>query len=243
MNMYDEQLEFSISQYADGTLPVEQVAALEARLAGDLAAREMLAGYRRVDSLLKVRAELPHVAWDEFSSRVSAVVAEEAELDRDRKLTLLIKSAPLPSIRWEKLADHLSRVIADAAEPLPIKLFPNRWARGFSAMAIAACLLLASALGIQSYLARQHRSTTPIVIGPKSAGPVIVATTPIEVRIGGPDMDVPQGVAIAEITIGAGAAGTPDDAPSFVEGIVAISPRSLIASNAPPVQDSAQMPY
>ena len=41
--MNREQLEFSISQYLDGTLPGEQRSLLEQRLEGDAEARELLA--------------------------------------------------------------------------------------------------------------------------------------------------------------------------------------------------------
>ena len=46
--MIREELEFRIAQYADGTLPASQRAALEAELAADGAARELLAQYRQL---------------------------------------------------------------------------------------------------------------------------------------------------------------------------------------------------
>jgi anti-sigma factor RsiW len=41
--MSTDQLEFSISQYLDGTLPADEQAALEERLATDAQARELFA--------------------------------------------------------------------------------------------------------------------------------------------------------------------------------------------------------
>src|SRR5438105_4199164 len=116
--MLDEELEFSISQYLDGSLSAEEIAALEARLEVDAAARELLEGHRRVNVLLKAQNGLP-------------------------------------AIRWDRLADHLSGVIADAAEPRTIKLFARPWVRGFAGLAMAACLLVASAVGIRKYFFSQ----------------------------------------------------------------------------------------
>jgi anti-sigma factor RsiW len=203
-----EQFEFAISQHADGTLPADQAASVEARLHEDAAARELLGQHRKLNDLLK-------------------------------------SPAALPAIRWEKLAEHLSHVVADAAEPPSIKLFPNRWVRGATRLAIAACVLLASSVGIHSYLA--HRGGTgvpvPIVIGPSQVDPTQVAMKPIVVQIGGAETQTLQGPAVATITIGAGPGAGADDSPAFAEGIITTSPRSLIASNAATAQDSTLMPY
>jgi len=51
------------------------------------------------------------------------------------------------------------------------------------------------------------------------------------------------GAAIAQIAIGAGSESTGGGSPSFAEGIVSRSPRSLIATGTPSVQDYSQMPY
>lgn len=278
--MNDEQLEFAISQYLDGSLPVAETAVLEARLNEDVAARELLEEYRKVDALLKAPAALPAVAWDKLSAHLSSAVNQaeqfefaisqladgtlpadqtaslEARLHEDaaarnllsqhRKLNDLLKSPDtLPAIRWGKLAEHLSNAVADVAEPPSIKLFSKSWVRGATRLAIAACVLLASALGIRSFLG--HHSGTnvsvPIVIGPSQVDPTQVAMKPIVVEIGGAETQSPQGPAVASITIGAGPGAGTDDSPAFAEGIIATSPRSLIASNAATAQDSTLMPY
>src|SRR5258706_13819467 len=79
--MLDEQLEFSISQYLDGTLSPDEAAALEARLKDDAAARELLEEYRNLNALLKSPAGLPAIAWDELAAHLSRSVreAEQAE--------------------------------------------------------------------------------------------------------------------------------------------------------------------
>jgi anti-sigma factor RsiW len=79
--MNPEQLEFAISQYLDGSLPAEEVAALEARLNEDAAARGLLAEYRRVDALLKgTPSAVPAIEWGRLAGRIGAAVQEADEL-------------------------------------------------------------------------------------------------------------------------------------------------------------------
>jgi anti-sigma-K factor RskA len=78
--MIDEQLEFAISQYADGTLPVRQHAALEARLTADPALMALLEEYRQLGNAMKVADPLPAIQWDRLTSHLSDCVAQtEAE--------------------------------------------------------------------------------------------------------------------------------------------------------------------
>ena len=72
-----EQLEFQISQYADGTLPATEVAALEELLKTDAEARAMLDTYRRLDLVLKNEWALPEMNWDRLATHISARVAQE----------------------------------------------------------------------------------------------------------------------------------------------------------------------
>src|SRR5688572_11519124 len=74
--MISEELEFRISQYADGTLAAEEVAALEALLASDEEARTLLASYRKLDATLKREMPLPAVNWDRLGEHLSDAVAE-----------------------------------------------------------------------------------------------------------------------------------------------------------------------
>jgi anti-sigma factor RsiW len=78
--MYRDDLEFQIAQYADGTLPADQRAALEAVLAADEGARAMLDAYRKLDAALADdRAARPvAVRWDRLAERISSSVAEHA---------------------------------------------------------------------------------------------------------------------------------------------------------------------
>jgi hypothetical protein len=87
--MTRDELEFSISQYLDGTLPGEDRAALEERFATDVEARRMLAEYRAVDGALKRDLPMPAVNWDRLAMHLSSVVAD-AEVDTGSAVTYRI---------------------------------------------------------------------------------------------------------------------------------------------------------
>lgn len=70
--MTKDDLEFQISQYTDGTLPPEQAAALEARLASDADARAMLLEHRRVNAILRDPRALPKINWDRLRESISS---------------------------------------------------------------------------------------------------------------------------------------------------------------------------
>jgi anti-sigma factor RsiW len=72
MKLSRDELEYAISQYLDGTLPLLERAALEERLAKDAEAREILAEYRALDAAVKSAMPLPNVAWDRLSAQICA---------------------------------------------------------------------------------------------------------------------------------------------------------------------------
>jgi anti-sigma-K factor RskA len=72
--MTRDELEFSLSQYHDGTLgPVER-ATVDEVLSTDADARAMLAEYARLDALLKRAPGAPELAWDKLQARISSAV-------------------------------------------------------------------------------------------------------------------------------------------------------------------------
>jgi anti-sigma factor RsiW len=77
--MNDEQLQFAISQYIDGTLPGQEKAELEQRLATDPRARELLAEYRRLETLVAGGVPAVDMDWSALASKISDAVAEEAD--------------------------------------------------------------------------------------------------------------------------------------------------------------------
>lgn len=76
--MASEELEFAISQYADGTLTEEQRLALESRLAEDPEAQAMLAEDRSLTDLLR-SAPLPEVRWDRLAESISSAIDQQEE--------------------------------------------------------------------------------------------------------------------------------------------------------------------
>src|SRR5688572_6734984 len=98
--MTRDELEFSISQYLDGTLVEREKVALERRLENDGEARALLAEYRRVDAALKgvsAAAPLPAVNWAGLSAEISAAVAGErtpAAPARSFRIADWIRTAP-----------------------------------------------------------------------------------------------------------------------------------------------------
>lgn len=76
--MASEELEFSISQYADGTLADEQRVALESRLADDPEAQALLAEDRSLTDLLR-SAPTPEVRWDRLAESISAGIDRAME--------------------------------------------------------------------------------------------------------------------------------------------------------------------
>jgi anti-sigma factor RsiW len=80
MKMTPDELEYSISQYLDGTLLPLERAALEDRLASDGDARALLEEYRRLDTALKHKLPaMPSIAWDRFAGQIQQAVATAEE--------------------------------------------------------------------------------------------------------------------------------------------------------------------
>jgi anti-sigma factor RsiW len=97
-----EQLEFAISQYLDGTLPAEERAALEQRLASDAPARALLDEYRRLDTIIKAHGEpIPNVKWDALAEHISAAVDEIAAVPAARQWRIR------PAVGWMAMAASL----------------------------------------------------------------------------------------------------------------------------------------
>ncbi len=101
--MIDEQLEFRISQYADGSLPAEEIAALEALLASDAEARAMLESYRKLEVAMKRELTLPAVNWDRLAGHFSdALTAAEAQERSTYKIH--VSTRTFVSRTWGRLA-------------------------------------------------------------------------------------------------------------------------------------------
>jgi anti-sigma factor RsiW len=93
--MISEQLEFQIAQYADGTLPAAEIAALDRELADNADARALLDEYRRLDATLKRELPVPAMNWDRLATHLCEAVAAE-----DRATTTIA----WPLRNWGKIA-------------------------------------------------------------------------------------------------------------------------------------------
>ena len=80
--MLDEQLEFAISQYADGTLPPSRRSAVEAQIAADPELAALLEEYRQIGTALQSTPKMPVINWDRLASHLSAAVADSDVLDQ-----------------------------------------------------------------------------------------------------------------------------------------------------------------
>jgi anti-sigma factor RsiW len=76
--MISEQIEFQISQYADGTLTTAECTAVDELLAADPHARKVLADYRRLNLQLTKMHAGPSVNWDRLSEHLSAGIDRAA---------------------------------------------------------------------------------------------------------------------------------------------------------------------
>jgi anti-sigma factor RsiW len=74
--MTRDELEFSISQYLDGTLGDAERDALDERLATDAEARAILGEYESLQRML-VAEPLPQMDWEALSNRISTAVSRE----------------------------------------------------------------------------------------------------------------------------------------------------------------------
>src|SRR4051812_11393277 len=112
--MSPEQLEFNLSQYLDGTLPPEHLAALEAALATDPRAGALRDEHERLTTLLRARP-LPEMDWDELARDFSAVVTgsvDEASRAEDQRLNAVLRGLPpVPAMDWEQVTRQISGTV------------------------------------------------------------------------------------------------------------------------------------
>ena len=246
-----EQLEFSITQYLDGTLPPEELGALEKRLATDAQARALLDEHKsltallrgepvpeldwgglardlsavvtgtvsersrledqKLNTILKAAAPLPEIRWEALSRRISESVDAEvaATGDGDEQFDELLRAAsPMPAVNWDRLASHLSNAVADGARheenaaPAVIGRIGFGWARAAAGLAVAACVLVGTTLGLRTYWGSQPASTgggTEVV---QKDAPPTAGTEPEPIVVTVPAPEGSDQPAIADIAVG-----------------------------------------
>lgn len=121
-----DDLEFSISQYLDGTLAPAERDALETRLGSDAEARALFAEYEALQRVL-AHAPLPAVRWDGLAERISAAVARQPEPLQSYNLSRWLRPGRLAAAAASVLvAGSLALLLlkpgpTDTVAPVPIE--------------------------------------------------------------------------------------------------------------------------
>jgi anti-sigma factor RsiW len=229
-----DQIEFAISQLADGTLDAAAQQELERLLATDAEARQLLAEYRTLDSALRTGAgPLPTIAWDHFRSQIAATVdAADQGVGRDERSAL--DGDTDEPIRLPRSAQPAAQFAAQRG---------LRWSvLAGMGLAIAASLLIGVGLGMR--MIRQGTTIGPAIAqlpqppaqqptGPQASTPVLAM-----VQVSGPAAETAAGSAVANISVGPPPSLADGGSPrTFAEGIIYRPPGVIIGSGNDSAQD------
>jgi hypothetical protein len=217
--MTRDELEFSVTQYNDGTLPAEERVALEPRLADHAEARAVLAEYRQLTVDLKAIPDidpLPGVRWDRLAEQISQAVAAQDEAGAERQV-------------------ETYRIGAGA----------RRWRAWLGGLAVAASVLVTGVVGWR--MSKPDVTTTiakaPIII----VDPPVAAAVPVSISV--VDVaEAAEAVNAKPVVVAVGPAESSDPADALgmprYAGVVNRPSRLTIASALSPAQDaSAAAPF
>lgn len=121
--MRSQDLEFSISQYVDGTLDSSERAALEARLAADADAQTLLDEERALVGALR-DLPLPPIEWNRLTEVISAAVAQAEEPVQSYRLWRSWMPVPLGLAASLLIAAGLAIHMYSAAPSAPPRHVP-----------------------------------------------------------------------------------------------------------------------
>lgn len=154
-------------------------------------------------------ADLPSDERSALEQRLDADPAAQRVFEQHQALDAAIRLAwPIPQVNWDAFAGQISDAIAESAER---SAYSIAWARRAVQLAVAACVLIATGLGIYF----SYPTTTP--------------TTPQFAEIAGPAPEPAAGAPLVHISIGApGASGYAQIDP-YSSGIVSLPSRVQIA--------------
>jgi anti-sigma factor RsiW len=171
-------------------------------------------------------------------TRLESALSDKAELSEllaaERKLSdFLRESSALPAIQWEALGERISAAVAEADEPAASYRVTPRWIN--APLALAASLLIASAIGFTFYLS-QRAAVTP-------SGNVAMAKPSVLIVTGPLAEAAPNGV--SEITIGPPAnSDAKFSLARYSQDLVTRPSRLVIASGInPQSSDLSSLPY
>jgi anti-sigma factor RsiW len=205
--MTRDELEFSISQYHDGTLPPLETRAIEELLATNAEARQVLSEYQKLDTLMASTPSVPALDWDRLHTHLSQTIAQ-------------VPDEQAPAVKTYKIGLAWTRYVGVAA-----------------AVAAAIAIVVTVVFRDQKPATDTTVATRDvhIQIGPAATGSLteIVATSGIGVTA---RSNPGASVTSAEVSVGpspqvAGMAWGYDD------GILERPARVVIAGDAQPAQD------
>ncbi len=121
--MTRDELEFSISQYVDGTLGARERDALDERLATDAEARALVSEYQSLQTVLAA-APMPNVRWEQLAGHISAAVAHEEAPAQSYKISAWLKPLRLAIAASVLIAAGVTftmlRPSGDGTKPAPV---------------------------------------------------------------------------------------------------------------------------
>jgi anti-sigma factor RsiW len=122
-----QDLEFTISQYIDNSLPAVERAELETRLSADPATQVMLEEYRRLDRMMKSAMPIPAFPFDRLAHSISTAIDElqEERASRVYRIGAWIRGSAMPLA----LAASLMIVAGVGIELLNSHHAPTGWVR------------------------------------------------------------------------------------------------------------------
>jgi anti-sigma factor RsiW len=214
--MIDEQLEFLISQYADGSLPESERALVDLRLQTDADARALLEEYRSLDATLKSAMPLPAVKWDRLAEHLSDAVAAE----RDEAHTAGI---------WGRIGFGVRLAIAACV----------------MLAAVGLVLWTVMKPGHEGNTTIVHSGDPTVPPSIPNANPDVAPVTPLPapvVVVRGPAAQSPQAAPVVVVSVGPSSDVTPNW--RAAEGVVTGPSRAIwIASSYDGAQDTQRLPY
>lgn len=170
--MIDEKMEYALSQYLDGTLPEGERPGVELLLRENAEARETLAQYRRLGTLVAAgTGPLPEMDWDALANQISTAVSHE-------------EMAPFS---------------VAATETAPARVAPIHWYTAPRAWLVAASLLLACGI---AWMALKPSAPAPLAkSNPPADQTTIAVAQATQMQVLQP-AEMVKGPAVTEIAIG-----------------------------------------
>lgn len=233
--MNREQIEFAISQLADGTLDPAAQHQLEQHLANDPDARQLLAEYRALDSFLRTAAgPVPSFNSDQLNAQIAATIdtadqpvspAERSALDGDADEPIRFPLPAQPGTQFAASRNLRWSIIAGMG------------------LAMAASLLIGIGLGMR--MVRQAATANPAIAQlpqPAAPQPAELALAPsANIQVSGPAAESAAGSAVARVTIGPPATLADGASPrTYAEGIIYRPPGVIIGSGNDSAQDDTE---